>query len=170
MTDTHDHDHDHDHEHSHDQGLGHAHPHHHAHPESDPNRVEFIGGRSILNVANVADSLRHYRDVLGFKVSWAWTEQAGFAATSAPPTVAEVMRGHVVIMLAQQEQGGPGTWLYLDLESAAEVDQLHAEYAAAGARIVEPPSDRPWGVREMRVHDLDGHTFRIGGPLRYEPA
>jgi uncharacterized glyoxalase superfamily protein PhnB len=61
-------------------------------------------------------------------------------------------------------------WLYLDLESAAEVDKLHAEWAAKGAHIVEPPGDRRWGTREMKVQDLDGHTFRIGGPLHYEQA
>ncbi len=155
---------------SHDHDPSHAHPHHHAHPESDPARVEFIGGRPILNVADLPASLRYYTETLGFSLSWTWTQQAGFSATSAPPTLAQVMRGHVVLMLAHQEQGGPGMWLYLDLESAAEVDRLHAEYAARGATIAEPPSDRPWGVREMRVQDLDGHTLRIGGPLRYEPA
>lgn len=160
MSDTHPADHDHDH----------AHPHHHAHPESDPARVEFIGGRPILNVANVPASLRYYTEKLGFDCSWTWSPQNQFAPGDAPPTIAQVMRGHAVLFLAQQEQGGPGMWIYLDLESAAEVDRLHAEYTAQGATIAEPPADKPWGMREMRVHDLDGHTLRIGGPLRYEPA
>ena len=32
-----------------------------------------------------------------------------------------------------------------------------------GAIIREPPTDYPWGVREMNVEDLDGHRLRIGG-------
>jgi hypothetical protein len=88
MTNDHDHSHDHDHHHAHD------HPHHHAHPETDPNHVEFIGGRPILNVANVPASLRHYTEVLGFEVSWAWSPTNQFAHSDEPPTIAQVMRGH----------------------------------------------------------------------------
>ena len=28
-----------------------------------------------------------------------------------------------------------------------------------------PPADRPWGRREMRVQDVDGHTLRLSAPL-----
>jgi hypothetical protein len=32
-------------------------------------------------------------------------------------------------------------------------------------KITEPPTDKPWGMREMLVEDMDGHTLRIGAPL-----
>jgi len=165
MADAHDHDHPNDHDHDHP----HAHPHGHAHPEADPNHVEFIGGRPILNVADVPDSLAYYTQQLGFATVSAYVT-GGLFAGDKPPTFAEVARGHVVIFLAQQEQGGPGMWVYLDLESRGELEKLHKEYSASGARIVEPPADKPWGMCEMRVQDLDGHTFRIGAPLAFERA
>ncbi len=159
----HDHDHPHDHEHPH------AHPHGHPHPEVDPNQVEFIGGRPILNVADVPASLGYYTEQLHFSLISAWSPTRQFAGGAAP-TFAQVKRGHVVLFMAQGEQGGPGMWLYLDLESRAELEKLHAEYTASGARIVEPPTEKPWGMIEMRVLDLDGHTFRIGAPLEFERA
>ncbi|MCC7358994.1 MAG: VOC family protein [Anaerolineales bacterium] len=155
---------DHDHSHAHD----HAHPHAHAHPEVDPNHVEFIGGRPILRVANVAAALAYYTQQLGFAVGFEWAEGGGLAGGAAP-THAEVRRGHVVLQFSQT-QGAPGTWLYLDLESRAELAKLHAEYTASGARIVEPPSDKPWGMVEMRVEDLDGNVFRVGAPQGFERA
>lgn len=158
----------HEHDHSHDPDHPHAHPHGHAHPEADPNHVEFIGGRPILHAASVPASLAYYTEQLGFVIGFEWSESRGFGG-GAPATHAEVSRGHVVLQLSQT-QGGPGMWLYLDLESRAELEKLHAEYTASGARIVEPPTEKPWGMVEMRVQDLDGHTFRIGAPLGFERA
>jgi uncharacterized glyoxalase superfamily protein PhnB len=157
------------HAHPHDHGHPHAHPHGHAHPEADPSRVEFIGARPILNVADVPASLAYYTQQLGFTLSWTWSQADRFGG-QAPPTFAQVMRGHCVLFLAQQEQGGPGMWILLDLETPAELEGLYREYQSSGARVIEPPADRPWGMREMRVQDLDGHTFRIGAPVGFERA
>ncbi len=161
MADAHDHPHDHDHPH--------AHPHGHHHPEIDPNHVEFVGQRPVLNVANVAASLEYYVGKLGFALGFAWSDSNQFGGGAAP-TFASVMRGHAVLYLAQQTQGGPGMWICLDLESAAEVQKIYAEYQASGARIVEPPNQKPWNMIEMRVEDLDGHTFRIGAAQGFERA
>ena len=67
-------------------------------------------------------------------------------------------------MLAQPEQGAPGMWVHVDVESWAELEALYHEVQHSGARISEPPADRPWGWREMRGQDLDGHTFRLSAP------
>jgi uncharacterized glyoxalase superfamily protein PhnB len=32
---------------------------------------------------------------------------------------------------------------------------------AEGLEITFPPTDEPWGVREMHVRHPDGHVFRI---------
>jgi uncharacterized glyoxalase superfamily protein PhnB len=44
-----------------------------------------------------------------------------------------------------------------------DVDALHEDYKRRGAIIRQPPTDFPWGVREMNVEDLDGHRLRMGG-------
>ena len=33
---------------------------------------------------------------------------------------------------------------------------------AEGLEVAMPPTDEPWGVREMHVRHPDGHMFRIG--------
>ena len=45
-----------------------------------------------------------------------------------------------------------------------DVDLLHAEYRANGAKIVQTPTNFSWGRREMNVEDLDGHRLRLAGP------
>jgi uncharacterized glyoxalase superfamily protein PhnB len=44
-----------------------------------------------------------------------------------------------------------------------DIDALYEDYKRSGAIIREPPTDYPWGVREMNVEDLDGHRLRVGG-------
>jgi uncharacterized glyoxalase superfamily protein PhnB len=55
-------------------------------------------------------------------------------------------------------------WIHLDIHTAEQLDALHLEWMRNGAKIIEPPSLRPWGMYEMRVLDLDSHTFRLSAP------
>ena len=43
-----------------------------------------------------------------------------------------------------------------------DVDKLHQELRDKGALIRMPPTDMPWGLREMHVSDLDGNVLRFG--------
>jgi uncharacterized glyoxalase superfamily protein PhnB len=43
-----------------------------------------------------------------------------------------------------------------------DVDALHEEYKKSGAVIRLPPTNLPWGTREMNVEDPDGHRIRMG--------
>jgi uncharacterized glyoxalase superfamily protein PhnB len=123
--------------------------------------------RPILCVASALRSIEYYVDVLGFRLGWAWSNEAqrflkpgeqidiGFALVGIGP---------VQLMLSQNSQGAPGMWLHLDVQTAEQLDALHATWSERGARILEPPSVRPWGMYEMRVQDLDGHVLRVSSP------
>ena len=69
---------------------------------------------------------------------------------------------------AQEEQGGPAMWIYLDLASLDDLAALYQEYLANAVKIAEPPTDQPWDMREMLVEDVDGHVLRIGAPHPHE--
>jgi catechol 2,3-dioxygenase-like lactoylglutathione lyase family enzyme len=100
----------------------------------------------ILRVRDLAASLEHYVSVLGFRVDW------------QEPAMASVSRSGHAIMLCEGGQGQPGTWLWIGV---ADVDRLHAEYRAKGARLRMPPTRHPWAC-EMQVEDPDGHVLRLG--------
>ena len=44
----------------------------------------------------------------------------------------------------------------------ADVDELHDEFASAGARVLQPPTNMPYGNRELVVEDDDGHRIAFG--------
>jgi uncharacterized glyoxalase superfamily protein PhnB len=74
-------------------------------------------------------------------------------------------------MLSQVEAGDrvnsnnsyDGRWdVYFWVEDA---DQLFAEFKAKGADIVCEPSDKPYGIREFQIQDIDGHLLAFGQKL-----
>ena len=111
----------------------------------------------ILNVKNFLASIDYYVNVLGFKKDWDWGD---------PPDFGCVSRDDYSIMLCEDGQGHPGTWLWMGVEDA---DEFYKEYRASGAIIRDEPVNYPWAY-ELRVEDLDGHVLRIGsGPKEDEP-
>ena len=109
--------------------------------------------RPILSVRSLAASQRYYRDALGFQVNWEHGD---------PPTFGSVSRGDGVLFLCQGCQGPPGAWTMM---LARDVDRLHEEFVRRGAIIRMPPTNMPWGMREMQVADPDGNVMRFGRAL-----
>ena len=54
-----------------------------------------------------------------------------------------------------------GVWMTWWVESHAAVDAAHALAVQQDLEISRPPTDEPWGVREMHVRHPDGHVFRF---------
>ena len=42
----------------------------------------------------------------------------------------------------------------------------HARCLAEGLEVTYPPTDEPWGMREMPIRHPDGHVLRIGRAQR----
>lgn len=124
-------------------------------------KVGFDWVTPVLCVTDLAKSLHHYERVLGFDISWKWSESEAFGDVSHP-TFACVCRGDISLFLCEQGQGQPGAWLSLNVASLDELEEIFQEYQKSSANIVEEPEDCSWGMREMLVEDLDGNTFRIG--------
>ena len=61
--------------------------------------------------------------------------------------------------MCQGCQGNPGAWI---MTFARDVDALYKELLERKAIIRMPPTDMPWGLREMHVADPDGNVIRFG--------
>jgi catechol 2,3-dioxygenase-like lactoylglutathione lyase family enzyme len=118
--------------------------------------VRFGGVNPVFPVRDLDASIDYYVRSLGFQVDF--REGDGFASVS---------RGNVGLFLCVGDQGHPGTWVWI---GANDVDVLHREYRASGAKIRHPPTNYPWAL-EMQVEDPDGNVLRIGSePRDGEPA
>lgn len=105
----------------------------------------------ILNVSDIAASLRFYVDLLGF-ANAPWGDD-NFTC------VGKQTRS---IYLCKNGQGGGKTWIWMGVDDAqAWYDHLQKH----GAKLHGPPENYPWAY-EFRVEDPDGHVIRIGSEPR----
>ena len=112
-------------------------------------KSRFEGAAPILSVRDIGQSIQYYESVLGFTRA-AWVRDDS--------TFAFVARDRAGIYLCEGGQGQPGTWVWVGVEN---VETLHDEYQASGARILHGPTNYPWAM-EIRVTDPDGHVLRFG--------
>jgi len=117
--------------------------------------VEFGGVSPILCVTDLQSSLRFYVDSLGFKIDWEYQD-----------STASVSRGKAAVMLCVGDQGQPGAWSWFGISDA---DALHRELTAKGVVVRHPPTNFPWGSRELQVSDPDGNVLRFGSEATDEP-
>ena len=128
----------------------------------------------ILNVSDIRKSFEWF-EKLGWKKGWDWGD---------PPAFGGVCSGACEIFLCQDGQGGrgkssvqrtfgpdgddgqeKGVWMSIWVD---DVDAVHAHCVAQGLDVTWPPTNMPWGVREMHVRHPDGHVFRISKGIEEE--
>ena len=55
-----------------------------------------------------------------------------------------------------------GGSVYIALDSAEQVDELFASASAAGAQVLQPVTDQPYGSHEFTVADPEGNAWSVG--------
>ncbi len=106
----------------------------------------------ILNVSSVLESFAWF-EKWGWKRGFDWGEPPTFGAVCA--------EDGAEIFLCEGDQGGRGengVWMSIWVDA---VDPIYAHCLKMGIKITWPPTDEPWGVREMHIQHPDGHILRI---------
>lgn len=130
-------------------------------------RHQFHGVQPTLPVADVAASVAYYRDVLGFEADFLHGD---------PPTFGRVMKGDrtygdpVYLRFALAPAGGVTHAGEVAIHVGHDVDGLFEAYRDRGVALLHPPRSEPWGLREFRVADPDGHVLRFAGYLDGDDA
>jgi catechol 2,3-dioxygenase-like lactoylglutathione lyase family enzyme len=126
-------------------------------------QVECERHHTTLYVSDVLAAVDFYSNKLGFRLGFTWGD---------PPTMAGVNLGDAQIFLQQGTPNPQGCAVHFVIGDA---DELHEFQRANGAEIVEPPGDRPYGLRDYTVRDLHGHllgfghyVYSVGPPIEIE--
>jgi uncharacterized glyoxalase superfamily protein PhnB len=59
-----------------------------------------------------------------------------------------------------------GDHSYVAYLTVDDLDAFHARALAEGAEVLKPPTDEPWGRREMALRSPDGHRYMLAQALR----
>lgn len=106
-----------------------------------------------LSVTDVLAAADFYTKKLGFTLGFTWGD---------PPNMVGVNLGSVSMHLSQGTPTPSACSVYFVVGDA---DELYEFHRASGVEIVESPADRPWGLRDYRVRDLDGYELKFGHRL-----
>lgn len=112
-----------------------------------------VGAATAFVVADVAESIAHYRDPLGFTVTFEYGDPTFYAC---------LCRDQVALHLiaAGKTARSPGQGAICVF--VKDVDAVHAELVARGARILKPPQNYDYGMRDFDLLDLDGNSLTFG--------
>lgn len=130
--------------------------------------MNVMGLTPILNVSNLEESFAWF-ERLGWTKKWDWGDPPDFGAVTFSGTE---------IFLCENGQGGRGrgtvsrtfgpagdetvdrgVWMSVWV---TDLDEIEARCRSNDIEITWPPTDMPWGIREMHIRHPDGHVFRLG--------
>ena len=125
---------------------------------------------SFLPHTDPEESVKFYRDVLGFEVRtdvgyegmrWITVGPAGQPDTgivlyppAADPGVTDDERNTILEMMAK------GTFAMLTL-ATPDLDGTFAQLQAGDVEIVQEPTEQPYGIRDCAIRDPAGNLIRI---------
>jgi hypothetical protein len=124
---------------------------------------KITAGAPVLLVSDVVASANYFRDAVGFQYDRFYGD---------PPNFCIVHRDGHRLMLAQVDDPGKitpywkvrhQTWnAYFWVDDA---EGLYRELVAAGAKIDYGLDNKPYGIREFGIQDLDQHDIGFGQPI-----
>ena len=116
-------------------------------------RPMMIGAATVFVVSDIASSIEYYRSALGFKVTFQYGEPTFYVCLCRDEVALHLLAAHET----RQLPGNSGICVFVK-----DVDSVHAEFAARGAKVMKPPQDYDYGMRDFDVIDLDGNHLTFG--------
>jgi catechol 2,3-dioxygenase-like lactoylglutathione lyase family enzyme len=113
----------------------------------------------IVTTTRMPETRAFWLDVLGFQLSYDHEHYLGVRAAEPGSPEIGFMRPDAE---APQVFGGQGLALAISVDDA---DREFARLRRAGAPIVQPPQDQPWGARSFVTRDPNGVTVYISHPI-----
>jgi predicted enzyme related to lactoylglutathione lyase len=114
--------------------------------------MEVLSRRVLVRPTNFERSFRFYAEILSLHLYREW----GRGTTRG---VVFFLGGGYLELSGSSRTGAcesVGLWLQV-----RDIDAVGDELEEAGVDIIEPPTDKPWGLREMQVRDPDGLSIVI---------
>ena len=102
------------------------------------------------------ETIAFYRDLLGFSGEW---------IMNAPLKTGGINRDDIRLLF--QQHPDYVKMINTDSESfeviffVSNVDEIYEEYKPKSVRFIEHIIDRPWGVREFIIQDINGYWLRF---------
>ena len=111
------------------------------------------GSATVFVVSDIVTSLTYYRDVLGFQVTFEYGQPLSYACLCR-----DEIAVHLLASSRTKRLPGHGAICVF----VRDVDQIYAEVSGRGAKLLNQPEDRDYGMRDFDVVDADGNQLTFG--------
>jgi predicted enzyme related to lactoylglutathione lyase len=114
--------------------------------------MEVLSSRGLVRPTDFERSFRFYAESLGLHVYREWS-------SGSTRGVVFFLGGGFLELSGSWRTGASesmGLWLQV-----RDVDAIRHVLEEAGVDIIEPPTEKPWGLREMQIRDPDGLSIVI---------
>jgi uncharacterized glyoxalase superfamily protein PhnB len=114
----------------------------------------------VVSTNDVVKSVAYYTSVLGFSPDFEFGNPVVYAGVKIGE--AEIYFAHdpAILNLRSEKDFKPEIFVWL-----SDVDESFKQHVANGAEIIEPPLDRPWGLRQYVIRDINGYHLKFAQPL-----
>ena len=109
--------------------------------------MEVLASRVLLHPVDFERSFRFYAESLGLHVYREW------GSGSSRGAVFFLGGGFLELSGSSRTTASENTRLWLQVR---DVNTVGREFGDVGVEIIERPTDKPWGLREMQIRDPDG--------------
>ncbi len=116
-------------------------------------RPMMIGAATVFIVSDIAKGIEYYRDALGFKVTFQYGKPTFYACLCRDEIALHLLAAHET----EQLPGHGGICVFVK-----DVDGVYAELAGRGAKVLKPPQNYDYGMRDFDVVDPDGNRLTFG--------
>ena len=116
-------------------------------------RPMMAGSATVFVVSDIAASLAYYRDVLGFQVTFQYGQPLSYACLCRDEVAL-----HLLASSRTKRLPGHGAICVF----VRDVDRIYAEVSGRGAKLLNQPEDRDYGMRDFDVVDADGNQLTFG--------
>ena len=116
-------------------------------------RPMVVGAATVFVVTDIAKSIEHYRDALGFEITFEYGQPTFYACLCRD-------EASLHLIAARETKRLPGNGAICVF--VRDVDGIHAELVERGAKVIKPPQNYDYGMRDFDVEDLDGNHLTFG--------
>ncbi|MGE0423273.1 MAG: bleomycin resistance protein [Reyranellaceae bacterium] len=112
-----------------------------------------VGSAAVFTVRDIVASRDHFRDALGFDITFEWGEPLHYVCMCRD----EVQLHLLSARGTRWQPGNSGLCIFV-----RDVDAVYEELKARGANVQKAPQTYDYGMRDFDVLDLDGNQITYG--------
>jgi catechol 2,3-dioxygenase-like lactoylglutathione lyase family enzyme len=120
--------------------------------------AKFYRVNPFLPVKDLRATLNFYRDVLGFYEEWTFGDFDGGIRRDEMRAIFRYDPEYTIVINNEQY------WFEL-IWFVDNVDEIYREYKEKKIEVLTSPENKPWGIREFSIKDINGYLIRISAGI-----